>query len=166
MWRLFPLFQNSSWLNLSLINLAKAQFYLASSSQINCKHAPRLLHIHCRGQNHISTTTSKALCTITKTLSFSELESIWKYLTLITSIAYAVAQAVICWLPIKVVQIQTWVKSCGICDGQSSDGAVFSKYFCLPCQSFIPLVAPQSSYLSSKGWYNRPISDFSSIPAQ
>jgi hypothetical protein len=42
-------------------------------------------------------------------------------------------------------------------------GQVCSEYFSFPCQSFIPLTAPQSSSSSSsppyiiQGWYNRPI---------
>jgi hypothetical protein len=37
-------------------------------------------------------------------------------------------------------------------------GPDFSEHFSFPCQSFIPLTAPQSSPSIIQGWYNRPIS--------
>jgi hypothetical protein len=40
-------------------------------------------------------------------------------------------------------------------------GQVFPEYFSFPCQSFIPLVASQSSPSIIQGWYSKPINGHS-----
>jgi hypothetical protein len=39
----------------------------------------------------------------------------------------AIAQAVSRWLPTAAARVRTWVRSCGICGGQSGAGTVFLK---------------------------------------
>jgi hypothetical protein len=56
----------------------------------------------------------------------------------------AIAQAVSRWLPTAVAQVQTHVRSCGICGGQSSTGAGFLRVLWFPLPTFISPVAPQS----------------------
>jgi hypothetical protein len=36
-------------------------------------------------------------------------------------------------------------------------GPVFSQYFGVPCQIFIPPISPQSPSPIIRGWYNRPV---------
>jgi hypothetical protein len=50
----------------------------------------------------------------------------------ITSLGRVVAMAVSHWFP--TAETRAW--SCEICGGQSGTGAVFSEYFCFPCQAF------------------------------
>jgi hypothetical protein len=69
----------------------------------------------------------------------------------------AVAQAVSRRLPTAASPVRAWVKSCGICSGQSGTGQVSSEYFGFLCHSFIPLTAPQPSPSVTQGWRNRPI---------
>jgi hypothetical protein len=52
-------------------------------------------------------------------------------------------------LPTAAARIRAQVRSCGICDGQSSDEAGFLRVFRYPLLILIPPIAPQSSSSSS-----------------
>jgi hypothetical protein len=49
------------------------------------------------------------------------------------------------------------VWSCGICGGQSGDGADFLRVLRFPLPIFIPPVAPRAPSSIIWGWYNRPV---------
>jgi hypothetical protein len=66
-----------------------------------------------------------------------------------------IAQAVSHWLHTAAVQVQSQVKSCGICSGQSGAGAGFLIVLQFPLPTLTPPTAPQSSSIIW-GWYNRP----------
>jgi hypothetical protein len=69
----------------------------------------------------------------------------------------AIAQAVSHWLPTVAAQVQAWVWSCGICDGQNGAGAGFLRVLRFPLPICIPPTAPQSPPSVIWGWYNRPV---------
>jgi hypothetical protein len=67
----------------------------------------------------------------------------------------AVAQTISHQLPTAVGQIRAWVRSCGICGGQSGTGAGFLRVLEFPLPS-IPPTAPHSSSSIIWSWYSRP----------
>jgi hypothetical protein len=69
---------------------------------------------------------------------------------------YAIAQAVFRRLPTTAARVRAQVKSCGICGGQSGNGAGFLRVLRFPLPILIPLTAPHSSSSIIWGWYNRP----------
>jgi hypothetical protein len=72
-----------------------------------------------------------------------------------------IAQAVSCRLPTAAVRVRDWVRSCGICGGQSDTEAGFLRIARFPLPIRIPPIAPQSSSSIIRGWYNRPNSGLS-----
>jgi hypothetical protein len=56
-----------------------------------------------------------------------------------------------CWLPTVAARVRAWVRSCGICGGQSDTGAVFLQVLQFPLPICIPPIAPQSSSSSGSG---------------
>jgi hypothetical protein len=68
----------------------------------------------------------------------------------------AVGQAVSRQLPTAAVRVRARVRSCGICGGQSGNGAGFLRVLRFPLLIRIPLSAPQTSSIIL-GWYNRPV---------
>jgi hypothetical protein len=71
-------------------------------------------------------------------------------------VARAIAQAVSRRLPTAVARVRAWVRSCGICGGQSGTGAGFLQVLQFPLPILIPPTAPHSSSII-RGWYNRPL---------
>jgi hypothetical protein len=59
-------------------------------------------------------------------------------------------------LPTAAVWVQTQVRSCGICGGQSVTGTDFLRVLRFPLPVLIPPTAPHSSSPIIRGWYNRP----------
>jgi hypothetical protein len=68
----------------------------------------------------------------------------------------AIAQAVSRWLPTAAAHVRVWVRSCGICRGQSGAGVAFLRVHRFPLPIFIPPDAPQPTSIIC-GWYNRPV---------
>jgi hypothetical protein len=60
-------------------------------------------------------------------------------------------------LPKAAVRVQAWVRSCGICGGQSGTGVGLLRVFRFPLPIFIPPIAPQSPSSIILGWYSRPV---------
>jgi hypothetical protein len=56
-----------------------------------------------------------------------------------------------------VVRVPTYVRSCGICGGQSSTVASFLRVLLFPLSVLIPPTVPHSSSII-RGWHSRPIS--------
>jgi hypothetical protein len=54
----------------------------------------------------------------------------------------AIAQAVSRWLPTAAARVRARVWSCGICGGQSGDGAAFLRVLRFPLLIFIQPIAP------------------------
>jgi hypothetical protein len=69
----------------------------------------------------------------------------------------AIAQAVSRWLPTAAVRVPAWVKSCGICGGQSGTEAGFLRVLRFTLPILITPTAPHSSFII-RGWYSRRIS--------
>jgi hypothetical protein len=59
------------------------------------------------------------------------------------------------WLLTAVAQVQAWVRSCGICGGQSDNGAGFLRVLRFP-MPINPLIIPHSSSSIIQSQYNRP----------
>jgi hypothetical protein len=92
---------------------------------------------------------------------FSLYDDVRKYYKLIVlrlsgPLGRTTAQAVSRWLPTSAARVRSQVRSCGICGGQSSNGAGFLRVVRFPLPILIPPNAPYSSII--RGWYNRPIS--------
>jgi hypothetical protein len=68
----------------------------------------------------------------------------------------AIAQAVSRWLLTASAKVRAQVTSCGICDGQSGNGAGFLRVLRFPLPILITPTAPRSSSVI-QGWYNRTI---------
>jgi hypothetical protein len=68
-----------------------------------------------------------------------------------------IAPAVSRQLPTAAVRVRVWVRSCGICGGQSVTGAGFLLVFRFPLPILVPPIAPQSPSSIIWGWYNRPV---------
>jgi hypothetical protein len=66
------------------------------------------------------------------------------------------AQWVSRWLPTAAVRVRARVRSCGICGGQSGNGADFLRVLRFPLPVFFPQFATQSPS-SIWGWYNMPV---------
>jgi hypothetical protein len=64
----------------------------------------------------------------------------------------AVAQSVSRLLPTAAARFRALVRSCGICDGQSSPGAGFLRVLRFP-----PIALHWTSPIIIRGWYNRPV---------
>jgi hypothetical protein len=69
----------------------------------------------------------------------------------------AIAQAVSRWLLTAAARVLAWVRSCGICGGQSGAGEGFLWVLWFPLPILIPPVAPQSPSSIIWGWYSRPV---------
>jgi hypothetical protein len=69
----------------------------------------------------------------------------------------AIAQAVSRWLPTAAARFREWVRSCGICGGQSGTGAGFLRVLRFLLSIFIPPITPQTPSSIIWGWYNRPM---------
>jgi hypothetical protein len=69
----------------------------------------------------------------------------------------AIAQAVSSWLPTAAARVRVGVWSCGVCGGQSGDGAGFLRVLRFPLSIFIPPVAPKSPSSIIWGWYITPV---------
>jgi hypothetical protein len=59
----------------------------------------------------------------------------------------AIAQAVSHRLTTAAARVRAWVRSCGICGGQSGTGADFLRVLWCPLPIRIPQIAPQSSII-------------------
>jgi hypothetical protein len=59
----------------------------------------------------------------------------------------AIAQAISCWLPTTADQVSAQVRSCGICGGQSGNGAGFLRVLWFP----LPITPPNAPHSSSSG---------------
>jgi hypothetical protein len=70
---------------------------------------------------------------------------------------FAIAQAVIRWLPTAATRVRVRVWPCGISRGQSVAGAGFLRVHRFPLPNLSPPVAPQSPSYINWGWYNRPV---------
>jgi hypothetical protein len=76
-------------------------------------------------------------------------------------IGHTIAKAASHWLPTVAAWVQAWVRSCGICAGQSGTGAGFLWVFQFSLSINIPPTAPQSSSSIIWGWCNKPNSSHS-----
>jgi hypothetical protein len=65
----------------------------------------------------------------------------------------AIAQAFSRRLPTAATRIRGWVRSCGICGGQSDTGAGYLRVLRFPLPIFILPTAPHSSSTIIQGWY-------------
>jgi hypothetical protein len=69
----------------------------------------------------------------------------------------AITQAVSRQLPTAAARVRAKVRRCGICGGQSSNGAGFHLVLQFPLPVLITPTAPHSPPSVIRGWYNRPI---------
>jgi hypothetical protein len=69
----------------------------------------------------------------------------------------AIVQAVSHCPPTAAARVRAWVRSCGICGGQSGTGAGFLRVLWFPLPIFIPSIAHQSPSSIIWGSYNRPL---------
>jgi hypothetical protein len=67
-----------------------------------------------------------------------------------------IVQAVSHRLPRAAARVRSYVRSCGVCGGQSGAGAGFLRVFRFPLPILIPPTAPHSSSIT-RGWYSRPV---------
>jgi hypothetical protein len=61
----------------------------------------------------------------------------------------AIAQVVSRWLPTAAARFRAWVRSCGICGGQSCTGAGFIRVLRFPCQFSFHQLLHNNHHLSS-----------------
>jgi hypothetical protein len=60
----------------------------------------------------------------------------------VTKLGCAIAQTVSSRLPTEAARVQSQIRSCGVCDGQSGTGAGFLRVLRIPLSVFIPPTAP------------------------
>jgi hypothetical protein len=91
---------------------------------------------------------------------FRSIFSFDKYLRVTLEMGRAIAQAISRRFPTAAARVRAWVRSCGICGGQSGTGEGFLRVLRFPLPIHIPPIAPQSSSSSIVCvWYKRPDSD-------
>jgi hypothetical protein len=66
----------------------------------------------------------------------------WLVTGLLAVLGRAIAQAVSRWFPTAAARVQSQVRSCGICGGQSVTGAGFLRVLRFPLPILIPPTAP------------------------